>query len=295
MRQPEPLTTVPAAPAAPAASVPATPVASPAAGWPVSADLERPLGDHAGAPRVHVAGGIAQLRLARPAEHNRLDPADLDAMTAWFSALATDGSVRVLVITGTGERSFSSGYTLDAIVSDLDDRLERMLDTLETLPFLTLAAMNGSVYGGATDLALACDIRLGPQGCRMFMPAAKFGLHYYPGGLRRYVTRLGLAAAQKLFLTAMTIDSDEMLRIGFLTEAVPASGLAARVQAYLEAALLTEPVAVREMKRHLGQVAAGRYDELTLRAATQRSLASPALRERLGERAGGGNTKGAGR
>lgn len=292
MRQPEPLTTVPAAPAAPVITA-AAPAAH-AASWPVATDLERPLGEHAGAPRVHVAGGIAQLRLARPAEHNRLDPADLDAMTAWFDALAADGSVRVLVITGTGERSFSSGYTLDAIVSDLDDRLERMLDTLETLPFLTIAAMNGSVYGGATDLALACDIRLGPQGCRMFMPAAKFGLHYYPGGLRRYVTRLGLAAAQKLFLTAMTIDSDEMLRIGFLTEAVPASGLAARVQAYLEAALLTEPAAVRDMKRHLGQVAAGRYDELTLRAATQRSLVSPALRERLGQRTGGGKTDRAG-
>jgi enoyl-CoA hydratase/carnithine racemase len=115
----------------------------------------------------------------------------------------------------------------------------------------------------------------------MFMPAAKFGLHYYPGGLRRYVTRLGLPAAQKLFLTGMTLESEEMLRIGFLTEAVPADALAARVDAYLQAALQTEPVAVREMKRHLAQVAAGRYDELTLRRATQTSLASPVIRERL--------------
>ena len=253
----------------------------PAPLWPAPAQAERPLAAHAGAPKVHVAGGVAQLRLDRAAEHNRLDPADLDAMTRWFGELAADPAVRVLVITGTGERSFSSGYTLEAILSDLDDRLERMLDTLEQLPFLTVAAMNGSVYGGATDLALACDIRLGPQGCRMFMPAAKFGLHYYPGGLRRYVTRMGLPAAQKLFLTGMTLESEEMLRIGFLTEAVPADALAARVDAYLQAALQTEPVAVREMKRHLAQVAAGRYDELTLRRATQTSLASPVIRERL--------------
>ena len=267
---------------------PALPVdAEPAARWPVDPALERPLGDHPGAPRVHLAGGIAQLRLARPAEHHRLDPADLDAMTVWFQALAADASVRVLVITGSGDRSFSSGYTLDAILSDLDDRLERMLDTLEALPFLTVAAMNGSVYGGATDLALACDIRLGPQGCRMFMPAAKFGLHYYPGGLRRYVTRLGLPAAQKLFLTAMAIDSEEMLRIGFLTEAVPAGALAARVGEYLEAALQTEAGAVRAMERHLAQVAAGGYDELRLRQATRASLASPVIRERLAQRLGG--------
>jgi enoyl-CoA hydratase/carnithine racemase len=261
--------------------------AEPAARWPVDPALERPLGDHPGAPRIHLAGGIAQLRLARPAEHNRLDPADLDAMTGWFQALAADPAVRVLVITGSGDRSFSSGYTLEAILSDLDDRLERMLDTLEALPFLTVAAMNGSVYGGATDLALACDIRLGPQGSRMFMPAARFGLHYYPGGLRRYVTRLGLPAAQKLFLTAMAIDSEEMLRIGFLTEAVPAGALAARVSEYLAAALQTEAGAVRAMKRHLAQVAAGGYDELRLRQATRASLASPVIRERLAQRLGG--------
>ena len=254
--------------------------------WPIDGALSAPLGDHPGAPRVHVGAGIAQLRLDRPAEHNRLDPRDLDAMTAWFGALAADPAVRVLVITGTGERSFSSGYTLEAILSDLDDRLERMLDTLENLPFLTVAAMNGSVYGGATDLALACDIRLGLQGSRMFMPAAKFGLHYYPGGLRRYVTRLGLAAAQKLFLTAMTIHSEEMLRIGFLTEALPAEALAPRVREYLAAALATEPGAVRAMKRHLGQVAAGRFDELVLRQATRESLASPVIRERLAAQLG---------
>lgn len=249
--------------------------------WPVAADAEQALAPHAGAPRIRVHQGIAHLRLDRLAEHNRLDPADLDAMTRWFGTLAADPTVRALVITGTGDRTFSSGYTLDAIISDLDDRLERMLDTLEALPFVTVAALNGSVYGGATDLALACDLRIGKTGCRMFMPAARFGLHYYAGGMRRYVSRLGLTAAKKLFLTAATIESDEMLRIGFLTDLVGPDGLNAKVAEYLAAALQNEPVAVREMKRHLNQIGEGQYDELTLRAANRASVRSPQLRERL--------------
>ena len=87
------------------------PPPKPAPLWPAPAQAEQPLAAHAGAPKVHVEGGVAQLRLDRAAEHNRLDPADLDAMTRWFGELAADPAIRVLVITGTGERSFSSGYT----------------------------------------------------------------------------------------------------------------------------------------------------------------------------------------
>ena len=179
-----------------------------------------PIADHAGAPLIARADGVVRITLNRPAEHNRLDPADVDALNALLPTLAADPQVRALLITGTGDKTFSSGYTLQAIASELDARFERMLDTLEHLPIPTIALFNGSVYGGATDLALCCDFRIGYDGMRMFMPAARFGLHYYPGGLRRYVSRLGLNAAKKLFLTAMTIDSDEMLRIGFLTDRV---------------------------------------------------------------------------
>ena len=113
--------------------------------WPAAPADETALAPHAGAPRIRVHEGIAQLRLDRVAEHNRLDPADIDAMTRWFAELARDPAIRALIITGTGERTFSSGYTLDAILSELDDRLERMLDSLEVLPFVTIAALNGGL------------------------------------------------------------------------------------------------------------------------------------------------------
>lgn len=146
---------------------------------------------------------------------------------------------------------------------------ERFLDTLEALPLTTIAAINGGVYGGATDLSLCCDLRLSLLGTRMFMPAARFGLHYYPGGMRRYVTRLGLNGAKKLFLTAMTIDDQEMLRIGFLNEVVERAELGERVEAYLERA---------GRNRSDG----GRADEATSepdrRRHVQRRRSSPRLR-----------------
>ncbi|MBK8768751.1 MAG: enoyl-CoA hydratase/isomerase family protein [Burkholderiaceae bacterium] len=198
------------------------------------------------------------------------------------ATLAADPTIRALVITGTGERTFSSGHTLDAaILSELDDRPNACSMRSKPRSFVTIAALNGSVYGGATDLALACDLRIGMAGCRMFMPAARFGLHYYAGGMRRYVSRLGLSAAKKLFLTAMTVECDEMLRIGFLTEVVAADLFATRIGEYLVAVGQTEASAVRSMKRQLNHIAEGRFDELTMRAANRASMSSPQLRERL--------------
>ncbi len=254
---------------------------------------------HAGAPLVSRERGVVRVRLNRPSEHNRLDPADVDAISGLLDSLrgefdADPQSVRAFVITGSGERSFSSGYTLHAILDELDHRLEGMLDALEALPVPTIAAINGGVYGGATDLALCCDLRIGVVGTRMFMPAARFGLHYYPGGLRRYVSRLGLAAASKLMLTAATIEADEMLRIGFLGELVAREQLAARVETCVEEILRTDPVVVAQMKRHLHALAGAHAETPEARAlessmlrAYEASLRSQVLRERLDTLLGG--------
>lgn len=220
---------------------------------------ETALADHPGSPKLRRADGFWLLRLDRPDEHNRLDPADVDALGAFFAQRSADDpqSLRALAIIGTGERTFSSGYTLGAIGTELDHRLEDMLDALERLPCLTIAALSGSVYGGATDMALACDLRVGRDGLRMFMPAARFGLHYYPGGLRRYLDRLGLGATAKLMLTGMTIESAEMLRIGFLTESVPAEDFDTRMGEILAAVAQTDPATVARMKANLLELLAG--------------------------------------
>jgi enoyl-CoA hydratase/carnithine racemase len=233
------------------------------------------------APGLAIDGAVATLTLRRPSQHNRIAPEDSDVIRQYLTQLESTPGMRLLVITGSGEKTFSSGYTLGAIKDQLDSRFEDMLDHIERFPLPTLCALNGSVYGGATDLALCCDFRIGVQGSRFLMPASRIGLHYYPGGVRRYVTVLGLAAAKKLFLTAQLIGDQEMLRIGFLNELVPAAELAATVRAYADSILACEPKVIATMKADLMAQAAGVADAAVLRQHYAESLKSPELASRL--------------
>ncbi len=129
--------------------------------------------DEPSVPTLTVAQGCAVVRLNRPRQHNRLEPQDLAVLEEVFARADADQSIRVLVLTGTG-KSFSSGFHIGALADRLAgnddgaedrDTFERTVDRLERLRVPTIAALNGSVYGGATDLALACDFRIGVQGC----------------------------------------------------------------------------------------------------------------------------------
>src|SRR5215475_7725811 len=203
-------------------------------------------------PTLEIADGRAIVQLNRPRPHNRLEPHDLATLQEIFDRIDADSSVRVLLLTGTG-KSFSSGFHLGALADRLAgkydgiedrDSFERTVDRLEALRIPTVAALNGSVYGGATDLALACDFRIGVEGMRLLMPAAKLGIVYYASGIRRYVNRLGVAAAKRLFLTAAPIDAAEMLRIGYLDEVVSPDDLMPRAEALAATLAANAPLAV---------------------------------------------------
>jgi enoyl-CoA hydratase/carnithine racemase len=233
------------------------------------------------APGLTLEGAVATITLRRPRQHNRIAPEDSDVIRQYLTQLEAISGLRLLILTGTGEKTFSSGYTLGAIRDQLDSRFEDMLDHIERFALPTLCVLNGSVYGGATDLALCCDFRIGVHGSRMLMPASRIGLHYYPGGIRRYVTVLGLAAAKKLFLTAQTIGDQEMLRIGFLSELVAADELGATVRAYVDGILACETKVIATMKADLVAQARGVADEAVLRRHYAESLKSPELAARL--------------
>lgn len=238
--------------------------------------------NHEELPQLQLEGPRATIRFCRPAEHNRIDPSDLAVLKEHLQRVVADTNVRVLVMTGAGDKTFSSGYTIQAIREQLDDRFESFLDTLESLPLPVICALNGSAYGGAIDLALCCDFRIGVTASRMLMPASRFGLHYYPGGIRRYVTRLGLSVAKKLFLTAQPIEAEEMLRIGFLTELVEPGRLHAVVSQYVAAIVECEPKVLSSMKHFLNQTADGKIDLDAQRTAYKDFLNSDELGLRLG-------------
>jgi enoyl-CoA hydratase len=237
-----------------------------------------------GPPTLVIDGFCARVTLNRPRHHNRLEPADISRLAGILDEVERAPDIRALVLTASGP-SFCSGYDLKDLAagsgsSDLAGGIgvfAAMVDRLEGCRVPTICALNGPVYGGGTDLALACDFRLGLPGARMFMPAGAFGLHYYAGGLRRYTTRLGLGAAKRLFLLCEPIDAEEMLRIGYLDQILPdLPALHARAEAMvatlLEAA--SAPV-INSMKRALNRIAAADMDPAEADAAWAASRRSP--------------------
>jgi enoyl-CoA hydratase/carnithine racemase len=233
-----------------------------------------------GPPTLELRGARADLWLNRPSVHNRIGRDDIAELHRLLDRIALDPSIRVAVLRARG-RSFSAGFDLgDLQLSTQGPGLfEELTDAVEDLRCPTICALHAPVYGGASDLALACDFRIGVEGMRMFMPAARLGLQYYPHGLRRWIGRIGLNAAKRLFLTAATVDAATLLEIGFVDELVAPAALDARVDALAELLAAQAPLALEGMKRVLNEAARGAYDEAAARRSYERTLESADLAE----------------
>ena len=237
-----------------------------------------------GAPTLSINGACATLTLQRPEQANRLEPEDLAVVCEHIDTVNANTDVRVLRLQSTG-RHFCSGYDIGSIGNSVDHGAARvppfdeMVNRLEDARPVTIAVLQGGVYGGATDLVLACDFRLGTAAVDMFMPAARLGLHFYRRGLERYVSRLGLDQAKRLFLTAERIGADEMKAIGFLTELLPADSLLTRAESLTATLCSHAPLAVLGMKKHLNRIARGGLDVDELQHDIKRTLQSQDLQE----------------
>src|SRR5947209_14372801 len=227
------------------------------------------MADAASPPVLEIDGARATIRLNRPRHLNRLQAEDLGELFNLFDRIEADPAIRVLVLTGTG-RAFSAGYDLNSVaeraVSAKEEQsagsaFEVIVNRLEDLGVPTICRLNGGVYGGSTDPALACDFRIGVDTAEMFMPAARLGLHYYKSGIQRYVSRIGVDNAKMLFLTAQKITAPEMLRIGYLTAMVSLDLLDEEVDKLATILAGNAPVAIRGMKRAINEFARGNLDE----------------------------------
>ncbi|MBB3194542.1 enoyl-CoA hydratase/isomerase family protein [Roseateles terrae] len=235
---------------------------------------------HDKTPLLEIQGPLARITLRRPEVANRLELADLDALHAHVKSVNETPDVRVLLLQAEG-RHFCSGFHIDAMPGvDAGALFEALTDAWEQARPVTVAALQGGVYGGATDLALACDFRLGVAACEMFVPATRLGLHFYRGGMERYVQRLGLAAAKRLLLAAETFDAPAMLAMGYLDQMHPdAAALRSAAEALCQQLAAMAPLAQAGMKRHLNAMAHGQLDRAALQADIDRCNASEDLAE----------------
>jgi len=233
------------------------------------------------APELKIAGRIATITFRNPTYANRLSPADLDVIKDYLKIVNQNEEILVLRFIANG-KYFCSGYDISSLAAESAPSATYFGDTvdlIETARPITLAAIQGGVYGGGTDLCLACDFRLGVPDANMFMPATKLGLHFYPGGMVRYITRLGLNNAKKLFLTSQKIESQEMLDIGFLTEMIENEQLQVRLDQLSDQLAGMAPLALLGIKKHMNLIARGIVDDAAIRAAVALSEKSHDMKE----------------
>ncbi|WP_373717177.1 enoyl-CoA hydratase/isomerase family protein [Roseateles sp.] len=232
------------------------------------------------APRLEVEGASARITLRRPRQANRLTADDLHVLRQLLDEVNANAAVRVLVLVGEG-RHFCSGFDLGALGTiDAGARFGELADALEAARPITIARLHGGAYGGAADLALACDFRLGAPAVEMFVPAARIGLHFYAGGLRRFVERLGLSTAKQVLLAGRTLNAQALLACGYLDQLLPdIDTLDAALDALTAELQAMAPLALLPMKQHLNAIAAGRLDALRLQADIETARASADLIE----------------
>jgi enoyl-CoA hydratase/carnithine racemase len=240
-----------------------------------------------------IEGPRATITLNDPAKHNRLDPAGLELLMAAVETADANPDVRITVLTGAGEKTFCSGYDLGSIPASgqkqatnngtghKESGFESVMDRIEAMRMPTLCALNGGVYGGATDMALACDFRLGVKGMRFFMPAARFGLHYYPSGLRRYTQKVSPSFAKRAFLLSEDFTDAELLAVGYLDWLVDRSEFKSKIDEIANRLATLAPLSMVNMKRAIEQYAQAEPDVPAIRQNMRQCATSEDLREGL--------------
>ncbi len=163
-----------------------------------------------------VEGGLWTLTLRRPEKANALTRAMLIALDGAVSRAADQGA-HAVVLTGEG-RVFSAGADLDEMQTGLatDPVWERLSARIAGMPCLTIAALNGTLAGGAMGMALACDLRLAVPGASFFYPVMRLGYLPQPSDPARLVALIGPARARMILLAGARLTADEALGCGLI-------------------------------------------------------------------------------
>lgn len=197
-------------------------------------------------------GRIWTLRLARAEKANALTAAMLEALEAAV-AEAVRADVAVLVLTGTGA-VFSAGADLAEMRAGLgvNPMWERASGAIAGFAGLTVAALNGTLAGGAMGLALACDVRIAVPGAEFFYPVMRLGYLPQPSDPARLVALVGPARARMILLAGARIGAEEALAWGLIDRIVPAEGVMDTARGLAADALAAKPGHLAAVKRMLG-------------------------------------------
>ncbi len=198
-------------------------------------------------------GAIAYITINRPTVMNALNRAVLMELRDIEADIRDDDSVRVIIVTGAGEKSFVAGFDIgalvdqgvDAVLSRVNSRLyQSVLDGLEGIGKPSIAAVNGFAFGGGLELAMACTMRVASEKAKFGLPEVSLGMLPGFGGTQRLPRLVGKGIAAEMILTSKTIDANEAYRIGLVNAVVPPAECVGKAEELVRAILKNGTVAV---------------------------------------------------
>lgn len=171
---------------------------------------------------------VAWLKLNRVKVHNSLNSDLLKALQATCRDLAEDKDIRVVILTGAGTKVFCAGADLterkgmsEGQVLDYLNLIQSTMLAIEQLPQPVIAALNGSAFGGGTELALACDLRIMTEEAVLRLTEVRLGIIPGAGGTQRLSRLIGKSRAKEMILTARPMGAQEALNLGLVHKTVP--------------------------------------------------------------------------
>ncbi|HEY1691595.1 MAG TPA: enoyl-CoA hydratase-related protein [Polyangiaceae bacterium] len=201
-------------------------------------------------------GHVATLTLNRPEKLNALNAELLGELARHVTDLAADPSVRVVVLTGAGDKAFAAGADIAAMSEMTPTQARAFAEVghrigaaIEQAHFPVIAAVNGFALGGGCELALACDFVYASDKAKLGQPEVNLGVIPGFGGTQRLARRVGAARARELCMTGDVIGADEALRIGLVNAVVPHAELLPRVREVAAKIAAKGPLAIASVKR----------------------------------------------
>jgi enoyl-CoA hydratase len=187
---------------------------------------------------VKKQGAVAVLTFNNPKALNALTVATFEALEQSLHELADDREVRVLILTGAGEKAFVAGGDIGFLATlDVDGArqfallAQKVIDQIEAFPKPVIAAINGYALGGGCELCMACDLRVAADTARFGQPEVKLGIIPGFAGTQRLARLVGKAKAKEMIFTGEMISAAEAERIGLVNRVVPAEELMEEVRA----------------------------------------------------------------
>lgn len=201
--------------------------------------------------------GVGLITVSNPDKFNAMSLSMWKALKDHVKHFEGNAQVRVLVLTGQGDRAFVSGADISefacirsgsASVSAYDEAVQDAQSTLNQCEKPTVARIRGVCMGGGIGLAMACDLRYASSDARFRMPAARIGLGYARNGMEQLLDTLGATAAMDIFLTARVFDGREAERMGLVHECFDDALFNEKINLRIEAVATNAPLTLRAAK-----------------------------------------------